>query len=99
MDVKLPYWAGPLCNGYWQIRYCRPFQRARLRKWYRRVAGEKKRLIQSGVDPEQIRLLCLYLKNPKLEHRWKRYRLYVDHELPRILEERAKESVQMTLPF
>lgn len=101
MDAEdaLPYWSGPLCNGYWQIRACLSWQRSRLRKWYRRVAGEKKRLIASGVDPEQIRLLCLYLKNPKLERRWKRYKRYVDYELPRILAERAKEPKQMTLPF
>ena len=61
--------------------------------------AKKKRLIASGVDSEQIRLLCLYLKNPKLERRWKRYKRYVDYELPRILAERAKEPKQMTLPF
>lgn len=99
MDAEdsLPYWSGPLCNGYWHLRMLRPFRRAALRQWYRRVAGEKKRLIESGVDPEQIRLLCLYLKNPKLERRWKRYRHYVDYELPRVLEERAKESKQLSL--
>ena len=59
--------------------------------------AKKKRLIQSGVDPEQIRLLCLYLKNPKLERRWKRYRHYVDYELPRIIERRAKEPKQLLL--
>lgn len=99
MDVELPYWYGPLCNGYWQIRACRSWQHARRRKWYRRVASEKKRLIQSGVDPEQIRLLCLHLANPKLERRWKRYCWYVTYELPKVIERRAKEPFQMHLPF
>ena len=96
-DRSLPYWSGPLANGYWQIRACRCWQRSRLRKWYRRVAGEKKRLVKSGVDPEQIRLLCLYFKNPKLERRWKRYCWYVTYELPKVVELRAKESKQLQL--
>ena len=37
---------------------------ARKRKYYRLIADEKKRLLLSGVDPEELRLLCRYLANP-----------------------------------
>ncbi|MXS83623.1 hypothetical protein [Nitrosomonas oligotropha] len=45
-----------LRNIYWQIRYTR--NKNRKRKYYRHAADEKKRLILSGVDPEELRLFC-----------------------------------------
>ena len=54
-----------LYNFYWQIRYTR--NRTVKRKYYRYAAAEKKRLIESGVDVEEIRLLCRHLSNLKNE--------------------------------
>ena len=45
-----------LNNYYWQIRYTRI--KAVRRKYYRYIAKEEKRLIDSGVDAEELRLLC-----------------------------------------
>lgn len=45
-----------LRNIYWQIRYVR--RKSSKRKFYRYAAAEKKRLIASGVDLEELSLLC-----------------------------------------
>lgn len=50
-----------LNNYYWQIRYTRI--KAVRRKYYRYIAKEKKRLIETGVDAEELRLLCRHLSN------------------------------------
>jgi len=54
-----------LYNFYWQIRYTR--NKTVKRKYYRYAAAEKKRLIESGVDVEEIRVLCRHLSNLKNE--------------------------------
>lgn len=54
-----------LNNYYWQIRYTRI--KAVRRKYYRYIAKEKKRLIDSGVDAEELRLLCRHLSNLRNE--------------------------------
>lgn len=51
-----------LFNLYWHIRYYR--DASIKRRYYRYVAVEKKRLIESGVDLEELRLLCRHLANP-----------------------------------
>lgn len=45
-----------LNNLYWHIRYTR--NKSIKRKYYRYVFNEKKRLIESGVDAEELRLVC-----------------------------------------
>ncbi|SOD22419.1 hypothetical protein [Nitrosomonas ureae] len=50
-----------LNNLYWRIRYTR--NKSEKRKFYRYVFKEKKRLIESGVDKEELRLLCSALSN------------------------------------
>ncbi|MBY0473699.1 MAG: hypothetical protein K2Q13_01405 [Nitrosomonas sp.] len=50
-----------LNNLYWQIRYTRI--KSVKRKYYRYIAKEKKCLIESGVDVEELRLLCRHLSN------------------------------------
>ncbi|SDZ04220.1 hypothetical protein SAMN05421754_10472 [Nitrosomonas sp. Nm58] len=52
-----------LYNYYWFIRLTR--NASVQRKYYRLVSKEKKRLIDSGVDREELRLLCRYLANPR----------------------------------
>lgn len=51
-----------LHNIYWRIRYYRRNASAK-RRYYRYAAAEKKRLIESGVNVEEIRLLCRHLSN------------------------------------
>ena len=63
-----------LTNLYWFIRYTRI--KSVKRKYYRRVTKEKKRLIQSGVDKEELRLLCRYLSNLKNERAGDRLEAY-----------------------
>ena len=45
-----------LNNLYWHIRYNR--NKSIKRKYYRYVLAEKKRLIETGVDAEELRLYC-----------------------------------------
>lgn len=64
-----------LSNLYWFIRFTR--NKSVKRKYYRYVAAEKKRLIESGADAEELRLLCRALSNrlnSHAERRLERYR-------------------------
>lgn len=64
-----------LRNLYWQIRYHR--NKSIKRKYYRYVFKVKQRLIQSGVDAEELRLICRVLVNrlnPHAERRLEAYR-------------------------
>lgn len=69
-------WAGSLCNLYWHLRYNRKWNEAKRRKYYRYIAVEKKRLIETGVDPELVRLLCRHLADPRNRHAEARYLIY-----------------------
>lgn len=55
-----------LNNLYWHIRYTR--NKSIKRKYYRYVFKEKKRLIGSGVDKEELLLLCRSLAKRHCEH-------------------------------
>ncbi len=64
-----------LNNLYWFIRYTR--NKSEKRKYYRYVMKEKKRLIESGVDMEYLRLYCRALskrQNSHAESRLERYK-------------------------
>ena len=50
-----------LYNLYWYIRVMR--NKSVKRRYYRYVAVEKKRLLDAGVDSEELRLLCRSLAN------------------------------------
>lgn len=63
-----------LNNLYWHIRYTR--NSSVKRKYYRYVAKEKKRLIESGVDAEYLRLLCRSLSYRHNEHAERRLQKY-----------------------
>jgi len=60
----MPDWGSRLCNYYWHLRYNRTYNEAARRRYYRKIAAEKKRLIESGVDCEAVRLFCRMMANP-----------------------------------
>ncbi|MBK7364563.1 MAG: hypothetical protein IPI97_06050 [Nitrosomonas sp.] len=76
MDAKL-------YNYYWFIRCYR--DKAVIRKYYRLVAKEKKRLESLGVDKEEIRLLCRFLANTRNAQAEKRLESYRKNLLKRQL--------------
>ena len=63
-----------LQNIYWFIRYQR--RKNLKRNYYRQAAAEKKRLIASGVDPEELRLYCRTLAKQHCEHAERRLKAY-----------------------
>lgn len=64
----LPAWSGTLRNLYFSKRVCRPWDSAGLRKAYRKIAVEKKRLLLEGVPYIELHLVCRYLTNPRNEN-------------------------------
>ena len=73
-----------LHNLYWSLRFNR-FSLAARRRYYRQIEAEKKRLVFSGVDAEEVRLLCRYLSNPLnrfAENRLEFYRKQLKFFLP-----------------
>mgnify|MGYP001611776182 CR=1 len=66
---------GKLIHLYWFIRYYSR-NKSKKRKYYRYVAAEKKRLIESGVDKEELRLLCRSLSGRHNTHAEKRLENY-----------------------
>jgi hypothetical protein len=69
-ETKLQALGGNLRAYYWRLRACRGKARS---TWYRKILIEKKRLLDAGVSCEALRLYCLWLVNPKLEHRQCRF--------------------------
>lgn len=63
-----------LKNLYWQIRFSR--NKSRKRKYYRYAAVEKKRLLEAGVDKEELRLICRALSKQHCEHAERNLRNY-----------------------
>lgn len=72
----MPEYAYRLANLYWQLRNVRDYDLAARRRWYRRIAVEKKRLRMEGVEGEELRLLCLCLASPNRAGRWERLQAY-----------------------
>lgn len=60
---KYPEWSQTIRAHYWHLRFARGFDHARIRKEYRRIQAEKKRLHAAGVDQELVRLLCRHMVN------------------------------------
>ena len=84
---RYPGWADTIRNHYWHLRYARGFDSARIRKQYRRIEKEKKRLYGAGVDQELVRLLCRHMVNPANRAAEKRF------------WEKHFELLQTTLPL
>lgn len=72
--VLLQYMYSKLRNLYWFIRYTR--NPSVKRRYYRYVADEKKRLLDAGVDPEELRLMCRALSRRLDLHAEKRLTIY-----------------------
>ena len=68
-----PDWTQAIRNHYWHLRFARGFDSARIRKEYRLIEKEKKRLQQSGVDGELIRLYCRHMVNPRNKNAERRF--------------------------
>lgn len=73
MMIAHPSWSDRLSNLYWFLRYYGHRDQARRRKLYRQIAAERKRLLEAGVDAEEVRLLCRYLANTRNRNAARRY--------------------------
>ena len=60
---QYPEWSSTIRQHYWHLRFARGFDGARIRKQYRLIEKEKKRLHDAGVDAELVRLLCRHMVN------------------------------------
>lgn len=72
----IPAWSGELARLYWRLRACRGMARPGRRTWHRRIAAEKKRLLDAGVPVIEIHLVSRILSNPgnpMYAGRWERY--------------------------
>jgi len=58
----LPEWATTLAHLYWRLRAARGMSRPSRSTWYRRIAAEKKRLLEAGVDPFDLHAVCVLLR-------------------------------------
>lgn len=61
----LPEWSGRLTSLYWRLRATRSWDTAEKRRWYRKIAVEKKRLLSEGVPYIEVHLVTRYLTNLK----------------------------------
>ena len=68
MHYTMPAWSSRLANLYYLLRCYGHRNQARRRKLYRQIAHERKRLLEAGVDGEEVRLLCRHLANPSNRH-------------------------------
>lgn len=81
-----PEWANNLKNYYWYIRV-EGRDKAKRRRYYRRIYKEKLRLVESGVPEIIVEAACRYLV--RLEHK-------AGLKLVKLLEAPTR---QLTLPF
>ena len=72
----MPEWSKQLCSMYWTLRFRRSFDNAARVRQYRLIQKEKRRLVEVGVDPEEVRLLCRHLANPQNRHAERAYQAY-----------------------
>jgi len=73
----MPEWPSKLRNLYWIKRNLRSWDLAGRRAIYRKIAKEKRRLVeQVGVDQEEVRLLCRHLANTRDRHAELRWQVY-----------------------
>lgn len=70
----MPEWAGELANLYWWKRIARTD--AQRRKAWRRIAAQKKRLLDAGVPYIEVHLVSRHLTNPRNPNAEARMRAY-----------------------
>lgn len=76
----LPTWGGRLASLYWFKRACR--SDACRRRWYRKIADEKKRQLQAGVEYIELHLVTRYLANPRNQNaQWRLQNYYAQGRL------------------
>lgn len=63
----LPAWSERIRSHYWELRWARGRDSARVRKMYRRIRAERDSLERQGVNREALRLLCRFLSDPLCE--------------------------------
>jgi len=54
------------------------FDDAGRRRWWRRIAVEKKRLLSEGVPYIELHLVCRYLTNPRNRNSEDRLKYYLE---------------------
>jgi hypothetical protein len=69
-------WAQNLRNLYYRKRMLRPGMEAKRRAIYREIEKEKKRLVESGVDAELVRLCCRFHANLDNRNAGRRFEEY-----------------------
>lgn len=74
----LPSWTEKIRSHYWELRWARGRDSARVRKMYRRIRSERDSLERQGVNAELVRLLCRHLCNPKNEVALVRFWCFAD---------------------
>jgi hypothetical protein len=70
---KYPEWSSTIRTHYWHLRFARGFDLSRIRKQYRLIEKEKKRLHEAGVDQELVRLLCRHMVNTRNQKAQQRF--------------------------
>lgn len=70
----MPEWADRLHNLYWIKRAAR--SNADRRAAWRKIADEKKRLLEAGVPYIELHLWCRHLTNPRNSNAAARLRRY-----------------------
>jgi hypothetical protein len=58
----VPEWAAELRRLFWFLRAARHLSRPTPRTWQRRIAVEKKRLLDAGVDVWELHAVCVLLR-------------------------------------
>lgn len=72
----LPQWAGDLARLYLFKRNCRKWDNACRLRLFRRIAREKKRLLDAGVPYIELHLVCRLLTDPQRQSFRDRLRYY-----------------------
>jgi len=74
----LPPWSDELRRLYWFLRSARHFGRPSPRTWRRRIAAEKKRLLDAGVDFWELNAVCVLLRRDEHSEAAKRAREFLE---------------------
>ncbi len=76
MGIDLPPFTSTLANLYVLKRTCRTWDNPCRRRAWRKIATEKKRLLEAGVPYIELHLVSRYLTNPRNRNAMFRLRNY-----------------------